>query len=58
MGMDDEAGVLGVMEDPGPPGLFADPHAGLVRLQDGAGKELVTNQAGLPGKVRGYSPTC
>src|SRR3954465_13589871 len=32
-GMDDEAGVLGMMEDPGPPSSFADPHAGLVRLR-------------------------
>ena len=45
VGMDDEAGVLGMMEDPGPPSSFADPHAGLVRLQDGAGEQAGTDQA-------------
>src|SRR4029077_20588650 len=33
IGMDDEAGVLGVMEYPGPPSPLADAHTGLVRLQ-------------------------
>ena len=50
MGLDDEAGVLGVMEDPGPPGFLANAHAGLVRLQDGAGEELLADQAGLCGE--------
>ena len=49
MGMDDEAGAVGVMEDPGPPGFLANAHAGLVRLQDGAGEELLADQAGLCG---------
>src|ERR1700674_3789379 len=30
VGVDDEAGVLAVMEHPGPPGPLADPHAGFV----------------------------
>ena len=33
---DHEAGAVAVMEYPGPPGLLADPGAGLVGLQDGA----------------------
>src|SRR4030095_1588746 len=45
VGMDDEAGVLGVMEDPGPPSPLADAHTGLVRLQDGASEQAGTEQA-------------
>jgi hypothetical protein len=35
------------MEDPGPPRLPADPRAGLVGLQDGAGQQPVADQARL-----------
>jgi len=49
---DDEAAVVGMMEHPGPPGPFADAHAGLVRLQDGAGEQAGADQARLPGKGR------
>jgi len=44
VGMDDEAGVLGVVEYPRPPGPLADPHAGFVRLQDGAGEQAGADQ--------------
>src|SRR5258705_852030 len=44
VGMDDEAGVLGVVEYPRPPGPLADPHAGFVRLQDGAGEQAGPDQ--------------
>ena len=40
------------MEHPGPPGPLADPHAGLVRLQNGAGEQAGADQARLPGKGR------
>ena len=46
----DEAGAVGVMEDPDPPGLLADPHSGLVRRQDGAGEQPGADQARLPGE--------
>jgi hypothetical protein len=46
--MNDEAGAIAVMEHPSPPGCLADARAGLVRLQDGAGQQLVADQAGLP----------
>ena len=49
---DDEAAVGGVMEHPGPPGPLADAHAGLVRLQNAAGKQASTDQARLPRKGR------
>src|SRR5882757_11373099 len=46
-GADDEAAVLVVMEHRGPPGLFSDTHAGLVRLQDAAAKQSGADQACL-----------
>src|SRR5258705_10465943 len=45
VGMNDEAGVLRVMEYPCPPSPLADPHGGLVRLQDGAGEQAGADQA-------------
>src|SRR4249920_2688879 len=45
VGMNDETGVLGVMEDPGPTSPLSDAHTGLVRLQDGAGEQAFTDQA-------------
>ena len=48
----DEAAVFAVMEDPGPPVLFADPDAGLVRLQHGACKQAGADQVVLPGERR------
>jgi len=50
IGMDDETGAVGVVEHPGPPGLLANPYAGLVGLQDGAGEQPGADQAGLPGE--------
>ena len=34
---DQEASAVAIVEDPGPPGLLADPRARLIGLQDGAG---------------------
>jgi hypothetical protein len=48
--MEDEAGAVGVMEHPGSPLLLADPHAGLVGRQDGAGEQAGADQARLPGE--------
>src|SRR5512147_313943 len=48
---DHAAGAVAVMEYPGPPGLLADPGAGLVGLQDGARQEPVADQARLMGKT-------
>jgi hypothetical protein len=45
---DHEAGVVGVVEDPGPPSLLADPYAGLVRLEDRAGEQALADEARLP----------
>ena len=50
VGVDDEAGAVGMMEHPGPPVLLADPHAGLVRLKNGAGEQPGADQARLPGE--------
>ena len=49
-GADDEAAVVAVMEDPGPPVPLADPHAGLVRLQHAAGEQAGADQARLAGE--------
>ena len=51
-GADDEAGAVGVMEDPGPEGLLADADAGLVRLQGGAGQQVRLDPARLGGEGR------
>ena len=48
----DEAAVFAVMKDPGPPVLFADPDAGLVRLQHGACEQAGADQVVLPGERR------
>src|SRR5260370_20937352 len=47
---DDEAGAVGMMEHPGPPGLLSDPRAGFVRSEDGAGEQPDADQARLPGE--------
>src|SRR5258708_17053110 len=47
---DDEAGAVGMMEHPGPPGLLSDPRAGFVRPLDGAGEQPDADQARLPGE--------
>ena len=53
-GANHEGRAVGVMEDPTPPGALADPHAGLVRLQDGAGEQAGVDQArGLARKRSG-----
>ena len=52
-GPDDEAGAVAMVEDPGPEGPAADPHAGLVGLQDGAGQQAVADRARLPLERRG-----
>src|ERR1700686_1352233 len=44
---DQEAGAVAIVKDPGPPRLVADPRAGLVGLQDGAGQQPVADQAPL-----------
>src|SRR5258708_9905259 len=44
VGMNDEAGVLRVMEYPCPPSPLADPHAGLGRLQAGASEQAGADQ--------------
>src|SRR5216683_580030 len=44
---DQEASAVAIVKDPGPPRLLAEPRAGLVRLQDGAGQQPLADQAGL-----------
>src|SRR5215213_8618337 len=44
---DDEAGAVGVVEHPGPEGLLADAHAGLIGGQHGAGQQPLLDPAGL-----------
>src|SRR5260370_24453623 len=47
---DDEAGAVGMMEPPGPPGLLSDPRAGLGRSEDGGGEQPDADQARLAGE--------
>lgn len=46
----EETGAVGMVEHPIPPCLFADPHAGRVGLQDGAGKKPVADRRSGFGK--------
>jgi hypothetical protein len=48
VGMDDEAGPVGVMEPPGPPVLLADPHTGFVGRKDGAGESCWMRKLARP----------